>query len=1201
MSQSLLISHLFPFHFIGLACLYLLSNMSTFKRLLSHCMCCFAAQSPDENPASDLHAFPSAVSVHLSASQVPHAADPPNANRTDTDALRELFGASSSSSIRGYRTASIPSGSTLQRGPSFDTNFRFGQQDQATTKPPGRLEQLGNHIRQKLSESGLSKSSSKPHMAPEEQGHEAAKNNRLPGAGNPETGPSHRSTGLLELLTSRNPSEGGYDSDAKSIQTAMLKSREAIVPSISPEKPNIPTPEIKFQHVGVDGAPPSPRERSRHDFDAPRAQPETKADQSHASKSSLTDIFLEIQKNSPKQISKMPPVKVTEKSKWLSISSNTDEIFPFAAPGATEQDPFTTASSAMDTCPPTQPDTEFIEVLRKLGGTVSLPKRESLISNLTDPQASLMSNLDPNLVEFISRCGERSSVDLVAGRSDSRVVEGALAPVSESRARSPEAKSLPLTRENTSKKDLASSLAESDRSSVHLYNMRISQRLASPSFVASSRPTTGHTTEGVRHNFTEAQRSLSQMSRSGNVPGRIATEHLRRPSDPQTRQIFEGDSKPSRPQSPRKRPTSPTASLMTKAPKAIPNTDEASSFYWSDGEIENNPVPTCRPPRRNPNSIAIGGRSESISLPIRPSVHLADNALVAGESAWFGRKSLQVERRTGGLDRSGARNRSVSVPDGNAQDVRVCSTLSSRRAHHTTENDEAMSEISVRGLQDVRREQMTEISAQEIRDAHNERMSEIEPRDQICVHGNSTRPMESWAHAGHLTSALHMTSKRTLGSRCEGVSSSTGNERPKLQESATNVWQRTFKRALEEPENNSLGGFLTSPRFDRDGRRRSTRSSISAVQSLPNQDADSAPLDSGHRQVPQPKQKRRIEVCIKKPGSLPIVSPRHSIAAIDAKKGTSEREPKTLRKTSLLDIGGRFSMVSGDIERASGASTPLKAILGSWGRFPSYTRDDRCGPAGAKDGIAVRDFAYEPQDQDVHSPVTRTRSTTALGIYTPGSWKMLSFGKRSRSSKRKTKSADSLRDVRTTQSMKVSSKYRYKGLTGRWKKLYRTSSTEFRAYRHNYGHRSSISMGARVECPELEVIPGSPGWRSEIDGAQENSHGHHREVSGLSQDQPGQEKKPDVAPWTQMYRDCVGSFSALKSEPELGQASLDDSPRPMYQLQRQVELGGMSSGELRDSTVNFQSQLGKENESAKEGLIRKVESMQMDQGQMETV
>jgi hypothetical protein len=42
-----------------------------------------------------------------------------------------------------------------------------------------------------------------------------------------------------------------------------------------------------------------------------------------------------------------------------------------------------------------------------------------------------------------------------------------------------------------------------------------------------------------------------------------------------------------------------------------------------------------------------------------------------------------------------------------------------------------------------------------------------------------------------------------------------------------------------------------------------------------------------------------------------------------------------------------------------------------------------------------------------------------------------------------------------------------------------------------------------------------------------------------------------------------------------------------------MRLSAVSSAELRDSTVNFESQLGNENEEAKEGLIRKVESMQL--------
>ena len=59
----------------------------------------------------DLQTLPSAL--HLPASQIPHAGTHSRSGRNDTDALRELF--RTSSSIRGYRTASIPSGSHLQR------------------------------------------------------------------------------------------------------------------------------------------------------------------------------------------------------------------------------------------------------------------------------------------------------------------------------------------------------------------------------------------------------------------------------------------------------------------------------------------------------------------------------------------------------------------------------------------------------------------------------------------------------------------------------------------------------------------------------------------------------------------------------------------------------------------------------------------------------------------------------------------------------------------------------------------------------------------------------------------------------------------------------------------------------------------------------------------------------------------------------
>src|SRR6202000_835736 len=114
--------------------------------------------------------------------------------------------------------------------------------------------------------------------------------------------------------------------------------------------------------------------------------------------------------------------------------------------------------------------------------------------NGTDLRASLVSNLDPNLLDLISRYGERPSAEIPGRLSDDRAAQ----TLAESQPRSADDQKAvrPSMRagEDPSKRDLPS-LADSERSSVHLYNMRISQRLASPSFVtASTRLNTSHAT-----------------------------------------------------------------------------------------------------------------------------------------------------------------------------------------------------------------------------------------------------------------------------------------------------------------------------------------------------------------------------------------------------------------------------------------------------------------------------------------------------------------------------------------------------------------------------------------------------------------------------------------------------------------------------------------------------------------------------------
>ncbi|OQV01337.1 hypothetical protein CLAIMM_06716 [Cladophialophora immunda] len=1189
--------------------------MCTLKHLLSPFLCCFGARPSEDHTASDLQTLPSALSVQLPPSQIPHAISQPGSHTADKEALRDLF--RSSSSVRGYRTASLPSGSNLRREPSLDTGFQFGSQGQHR-KQPSRLEQLGNHIKQKLSESRLSKSSSKPQIASEDTANDSTRcGNAHLGMSAPEGMLSQRSTGLLELLMSRTASQGGYDSDAKSIQTAALKASDGTI-KYSPRRVLSLSSPADIQPIATDGPPPSPTNSLAPEVPHVQADsakhPSTPSTPFTASDASFTKVVQAADDEAPFQAPKHLSGRVLDGTIELAEASESRTMPPFVASEVWEHDPFT-SSPSKDHAVSGHNGEEFAEVLRTLGNTVSVAKRESQISNATGPRASLVSDLDPKLLDFISKYGERPSTDIAGRTSDDNAAACVIKSNSMTIAdRDPFSASMP-GREGISRKDL-SSVAGSDQSSVHLYNMRISQQLASPSFIAaSSRPNTSHTTiRAPRENSLDFRPSTSQTSIAGKSRGLITVEHNRRPSDPETKRLFEGDLARRRACSSRKPGTSPARSTAFGRPKPFTGTGDASSFCLSDGEVDDIGPSKRSTHKRNPNSIAIGGRSESISLPIGSSSASIGNLSVAEESAWFSRKSSQqnqVAEQAGRVRGSATRNRSVSMPDQSNVNSRPQLALPSRQFKHSTEANEAMSEISTDQLQDARREHLTEISVQAVRDAHNERMSAIEP--PVDGYITTARP-DSCSQRSFVTSHTRQsppfskTSVTGRRSRSEdgGTARSVYDGPNKFQESATDMWQRSFKRAMEEPEEDTLGGFLTSPRFDRDGRRRSTRSSISAGQlshhghrnSDVENDLDFLQETQIQNESSRLEENRRLQVCIKKPDPLPSVNPRRSIANIDAAKETPNTLPgkKASRKKSILDIGRRFTVIgaSGENGRASGASTPLKDLFGLWGRFPSHTREERCGSAGPKDGIAVRDFALDyPDENTPSSPFPRTpwtRPTTARGSQTPGSWKMLQFGKHDGGAKAKNKV------IRSTQSLGMRHKKSRKGLAGRWKRLYRSSSTEFRAYAHTHGHRSSISVGAGVEYPELEVIAGAEcriggceafDWRPHVDGPVETEPLQEYQV--VHRSRACSPEPLDTQPWTRMYQDCVGSLSALKSDPNLKLDGLGGGPDRLYD--RHLTSESVQSGELRDSTVDFEQQLGKEHETVKTGLMRKIEGM----------
>lgn len=108
--------------------------------------------------------------------------------------------------------------------------------------------------------------------------------------------------------------------------------------------------------------------------------------------------------------------------------------------------------------------------------------------------------------------------------------------------------------------------------------------------------------------------------------------------------------------------------------------------------------------------------------------------------------------------------------------------------------------------------------------------------------------------------------------------------------------------------------------------------------------------------------------------------------------------------------------------------------LAAWSRYPSHTREQRTGSAGAVDNVIIRDFAMDV------NPAELTDSGED--------------GKPAQTSKKK-------RKARTT--------VFGKNFLRNYVRLFGSQSAEFRM--HGHGHRTSVAAGGTLEYPELELLP----------------------------------------------------------------------------------------------------------------------------------
>lgn len=147
--------------------------------------------------------------------------------------------------------------------------------------------------------------------------------------------------------------------------------------------------------------------------------------------------------------------------------------------------------------------------------------------------------------------------------------------------------------------------------------------------------------------------------------------------------------------------------------------------------------------------------------------------------------------------------------------------------------------------------------------------------------------------------------------------------------------------------------------------------------------------------------------------------------------GTSRRLSKSALPHSLDSRGGRPQSFQ-TVKDRQHSTVPLAA----WSRFPSHTREQRCGSAGREDNVITRDFVLE-----------QISTTAASDIDTPSS--------RERTAKM---SVQKSRDwVVKSRSMTFGSVVRY------YSTMFTSSAARNR--------RSSIAMGGKLEHPELEILP----------------------------------------------------------------------------------------------------------------------------------
>ena len=626
---------------------------------------------------------------------------------------------------------------------------------------------------------------------------------------------------------------------------------------------------------------------------------------------------------------------------------------------------------------------------------------------------------------------------------------------------------------NDGERKIVSSPSEaiSDQQSVHLGDMRISQRLASTSIMPMASLSSTNFGSSTEHDAAvdlspditriaaldmqavssdndlplHLQRKLSSPSR---YPGFIAQEHNRRPSDPKTRRLFE-DATDGNKLYPTWRSVTSTSNIETNLKEAQRKRGGGSSHSVDERELPGSGATSLMDrvhsqKIKNPNSLAVPGRRASAGMDQLP--RSLGRLSAAEEGAYFGEHEKQHSGQV--LSVSSAPHEKVS--DG----------VSTYGEGESVSKHESMSEIRKNVLQEKRQEEMSETGPETQVPKPRRRRNSTETR--------STTGSQGWLTQGRRSGFGYDFIERT-SSHDSRLSRGRDEYNGPRGETAAHVWDRAFKKTRKEDSVESASKPMLSVPFWSSQAERRVSSSRSGERK-PHDVRRPKSVSSGRKLNPSetisgyldpPDSHQEVVVDARKP--LPRLSAQGSVRTRHDNSSQATAIKESLRK-NRMSYSRRYSIAGMDNVGSASLDTPRD--FPTWCKFPLHTRKERNGPAGNEDGVKARDFSSPTLDQkrsESKSDLTihERRSESSNIASHPGPWQKRALGHVRKRSKSMTF---------TRVSGPPKHKLAHRGLFWQLRDFYRSQSSDLRRLRA--GHRSSVTLGRQSKYPELDIPAG---------------------------------------------------------------------------------------------------------------------------------